>query len=39
MQLGKKHDYLGVDMEFGEDGALEVFMFNYLKKVIDSFWK
>ena len=24
MSLGKRHDYLGVDMEFCNDGALEV---------------
>jgi hypothetical protein len=32
MHLGKKQDYLGVDMEFCDDGALEVSMFKYLKK-------
>ena len=37
MHLGKKHDYLGVDMEFCEDGGLEVSMFKYLKGVIDDF--
>jgi hypothetical protein len=37
MHLGKKHDYLGVDMEFCEDGALEVSMFKYLRNVIDEF--
>ena len=39
MHLGKKHDYLGVDMEFCEDGALEVSMFKYLRNVIDEFPK
>ena len=34
MHLGKKHDYLGVDMEFCDDGALEVSMIDYLKNVI-----
>jgi hypothetical protein len=37
MHLGKKHDYLGVDMEFCNNGALEVSMFKYLKNVIDKF--
>jgi hypothetical protein len=37
MHLGKKHDYLGVDMEFCEDRGLEVSMFKYLKGVIDDF--
>jgi hypothetical protein len=30
MHTGCKHNYLGVDMEFCEDGALEVSMFKYL---------
>jgi len=37
MHLGKKHDYLGVDMEFCDDGALEVSMIDYLKNVINDF--
>ena len=37
MHLGKKHDYLGVDMEFCDDGALEVSMVKYLINVIDKF--
>jgi len=37
MHMGHKHDYLGVDMEFCEDGALEVSMFKYLKNVIEEF--
>jgi hypothetical protein len=37
MHLGKRHDYLGVDMEFCDDGALEVSMFKYLQNVIDEF--
>jgi hypothetical protein len=37
MHMGRKHDYLGVDMEFCEDGALEVSMFKYLKNVIEEF--
>ena len=31
------HDYLGVDMEFCDDGALEVSMLKYLKNVIHEF--
>ena len=34
MHSSKKHDYLGVDMEFCDNGALEVSMFNYPKNVI-----
>ncbi|KAL3796182.1 hypothetical protein ACHAW5_005865 [Stephanodiscus triporus] len=37
MHLGKKRDYLGVDMEFCNDGALEVLMIVYLKSVIKDF--
>ena len=37
MHMGCKHDYLGVDMEFCEDGALEVSMFKYLNNVIENF--
>ena len=37
MHLGKKHDYLGVDMEFCDDGTLDVSMINYLKNVINDF--
>ncbi len=37
MHLGKKHDYLGVDMEFCDDGTLEVSMNKYLKNVIAKF--
>ena len=35
--LGKKQDYLGVDMEFCNDGALEVSMIKYLKNMITKF--
>ena len=35
--MGKKHDYLGVDMEFQEDGTLEVSMVQYLKNIIAEF--
>jgi hypothetical protein len=37
MHTGRKHNYLGVDMEFCEDGALEVSMFKYLNNVIEDF--
>ena len=37
MHLGRKHDYLGVDMEFCNGGALEVSMFKYLMNVISEF--
>ena len=37
MHMGVKHDYLGVDMEFCKDGALEISMFKYLKNVIEEF--
>jgi len=37
MHMERKHDYLGVDMEFCEDGALEVSMFKYLKNAIEEF--
>ncbi len=37
MHTGKKHDYLGVDMEFMDDGTLDVSMITYLKNVIAEF--
>ncbi len=37
MHTGRKHDYLGVDMEFNKDGTLDVSMIEYLKNVIDDF--
>jgi hypothetical protein len=37
MHMGKKHDYLGVTMEFCDNGALEVFMVDYLKNVLHEF--
>ncbi len=37
MHTGRKHDYLGVDMEFKEDGTLDVSMVAYLKNVILDF--
>ena len=30
MHTGRKHDFLGVYMEFNEDGTLDVYMINYL---------
>ncbi len=37
MHTGRKHDYFGVDMEFKEDGRLDVSMVAYLKNVISDF--
>jgi hypothetical protein len=37
MHTGRKHDYLGVDMEFNDDGTLDVSMIPYLKNVIADF--
>jgi hypothetical protein len=37
MHTGRKHDYLGVDMEFKEDGTLDVSMVACLKNVISDF--
>ncbi len=37
MHTGRKHNYLGVDMEFNEDGTLDVLMIKYLKDVINDF--
>jgi hypothetical protein len=37
MHTGRKHDYLGVDMEFTQEGTLEVLMFKYLQNVIEEF--
>ncbi len=37
MHTGKKHGYLGIDLEFNEDGMLDVSMVNYLKNVIAGF--
>ncbi len=37
MHRGKKHDYLGADMEFNEDGTLDTFMIPYHKNVIAEF--
>jgi hypothetical protein len=37
MRTGRKHEYLGMDMEFNKDGILEVLMIAYLKNVIEQF--
>jgi hypothetical protein len=37
MHTGRKHDYLGVGMEFNKDGTLDVSMFKYLANVIRDF--
>jgi hypothetical protein len=37
MHTGKKHNYLGVDLEICEDGSLEVSMVKYLKNMIEGF--
>ncbi len=39
MHTGQKHEYLGMDMEFNEDGMLEALMITYLKNVIEQFPK
>jgi hypothetical protein len=39
MHTGRKNDYLGVDVEFKEDGTLDVSMVAYLKNVISDFPK
>jgi hypothetical protein len=36
MHTGLKHNYLGVDMEFNEDGTLDASMITYLKNVISE---
>ena len=37
MHLGNKHNYLGMDFEFMNNGSLEVSMFKYLDSIIDEF--
>ena len=37
MHLGNKHDYLGMDLEFMDNGSLKVSMFQYLDGIIDGF--
>jgi len=39
MHIGNKHNYLGVDLEFEQDGGLNVSMVNNLKNVIEAFPK
>ena len=36
MHLGNKHDYLGMDFDFMNNGSLEVSMFKYLNSIIDD---
>ena len=37
MHTGQRHNYLGVDMEFKDDGTLDVSMVAYLENVISEF--
>jgi hypothetical protein len=37
MRMGRKHDYLAVDLEFCDDGNLRVSMMRYLENVIEEF--
>jgi hypothetical protein len=37
MHTGNKHDYLGVDFEFEQEGRFSVSMVNYLENVIETF--
>ncbi len=37
MHTRKKHNYLGIDLEFNEYGTLNVSMVNFLKNVIAGF--
>ena len=37
MYLGNKHDYLGMDFDFMDNGSIEVSMFQYLDSIIDEF--
>ncbi len=37
MHTGRKHDYLGVDLEFCKDENLRVFMVKYLENAIEEF--
>jgi hypothetical protein len=34
---GKKHDYLGIDLDYYNDGEVKITMINYLKGVLDDF--
>jgi hypothetical protein len=37
MRIGKKYDYLGVDMELNDNGTLDVSIITYLKNVMAKF--
>ena len=37
MHTGRRHDYLGIDLEFREDRNLDVSMIKYLKGIIEEF--
>ena len=37
MHLGNKHDYIGMDFEFMNNGSLKLSMFKYLNSIIDEF--
>jgi hypothetical protein len=37
MHTGRRHDYLGINLEFQEDGNLDVSMIKYLKGIIEEF--
>ena len=37
MHIGNKRDYLGIDLDFMDDGSLEVSMFQYTDGIIDEF--
>jgi hypothetical protein len=37
MHTGKKHDYLGMNMEFNDDRTLNILMIKYLQDVIEDF--
>jgi hypothetical protein len=37
MHTGKKHDYLGVDMECNDDGVLDLVLIKYLQNFIKDF--
>jgi hypothetical protein len=37
MHTGNKHEYLGMDMEFNQDGTLDMSVIKYLENVIDEF--
>ena len=37
MHLENKHDYLGMDFDFMDNGSLELSMFQYLDDIIDKF--